>query len=621
MCGIAGFVGAGDLQTLERMTATLADRGPDGAGHYVDEDNGIHLGHRRLSILDVAGGAQPMWNEDASVCVVFNGEIYNHAELRIELERCGHRFRTDHSDTEVLVHGFEQWGDELPAKLNGMFAFAIYDRPRKLLFFARDRFGKKPLYYFDPKPGFFAFASELTALRQHPLAQTGIDRLSLQKYLAYGFIPAPRALYAGVRKLPGGYWLRYELASSAAVMRPYWRFEIESSEEFDRRPEEDLAEELRELLKQAVRRRLISDVPLGFFLSGGIDSSAVVAAAAQFMPTHDMKTFAIGFLEPSFDESQYARMVAAHFDTDHRVETISIDAARDLAREVLARLDEPMGDSSILPTFLLCRFARRYVTVALGGDGGDELFGGYDPFRALAPACVYRRWVPHWGDAALRRLVDLLPPSDRNMSLDFKLKRTLRGLRYDPGLWNPVWMSPLTAAEISALLGSPVSNETLYEEALEAWAGSRAPGAFDRSLEYFTRFYLQDDILTKVDRASMMNSLEVRAPFLDNDVVAFARRLPARFKLRRGQSKYLLKRAFRGLLPRAIADRPKKGFGIPLTAWLRSWPKPEPIGGMPPHDAAWTDRVWREHAARKSDHRLFMWCWLVLHHHCARVAA
>ena len=616
MCGIAGYVGEGREGDLRAMGDRLAHRGPDGEGVFRAPDAGVHLLHRRLAIIDLATGDQPMWNEDRTVCVIFNGEIYNHVALRAELVAKGHRFASHHSDTEVLVHGYEEWGTELPGRLNGMFAFAIWDAPRRRLFLARDRFGKKPLYYAC-RPGLFAFASELTALAAHSGVRTEVDRDSLRKLFAYGFIPAPRSFYRDVSKLPGGHWMAFEIDRPGVVtVRRYWQFEIETDHALASRPEESLAEELRHLLERAVERRLMSDVPLGIFLSGGIDSSAVLAYAAKHMPAGNVHTFSIGFHEPSFDESAHARAVASHFGTQHHEEMLGIDRARDMTPEVLGRLDEPFGDPSIVPTYLLCEFARRRITVALGGDGGDELFAGYDPFKALAAARWFRRLTPGWLRGGIRSLAEMLPVSDGNMGLDFKIKRGLRGASQPPSLWNPVWLGPLEPRELAELFLEPVAPEAVYEEAIAAWDGSKAGNDVDRTLEFYTRFYLQDDILVKGDRASMMVSLEVRSPFLDNDLVDFARRLPHALKYRNGRTKHLLKFALRGVVPDEVLERRKKGFGIPLTRWLRTWdPAAFERGGIVAGNAGWAAAQLREHQAGSRDNRLALWCLLALGHH------
>ena len=620
MCGIAGFAGQGTPDDLTKMARALIHRGPDDEGFHIDRELGVFLAHRRLSIIDIKGGHQPMWSESGAIGVVFNGEIYNHLELRRELVSLGHVFRTDHSDTEVLVHGYEQWGDDLPLRLNGMFAFAIQDKPRRRMFLARDRFGEKPLFYVSAR-GLFAFASEVDALLQHSGVDRSLDRRALKKYFAYGLIPAPLSIYRAVRKLPAGFALVYDLDTQRATPKEYWRFRIEPPTEIPVQAEDAWAEELRHLLGLAVKRRLVSDVPLGIFLSGGIDSSAILAFANEERPAGSTKTFSIGFTEPSYDESAYARRAAVHFGSDHHEQMLSMESARNLIPDVLRRLDEPMVDSSILPTYLLCRFARERVTVALGGDGGDELFAGYDPFSVLKPAGWYGRVVPRGVHRLLRTLASRLPLSNANMSLDFKLRRGLRGVGFEPRLWNPIWLGALEPAEIEELFREPVDIEDLYEEAIGAWESASSTHVVDRTLEFFTRIYLPDDILTKVDRASMMSSMEVRAPFLDNDLVEFVRKLPHWTKYRNGQRKVLLKKALRGLVPDDIIDRKKKGFGIPLVRWLREWGPPPRSRFEESIDPEWVRARWREHVSGQADHRHFLWSWLALGYHLDTVVA
>ena len=617
MCGLAGFAGQGNAGTLERMTEALRHRGPDGSGHFADRERQIYLGHRRLSIIDIDGGRQPMWNADGTIGVVYNGEIYNHRKLRRELEASGHVFASSHSDTEVLVHGYAEWGNELPKRLNGMFAFVIYDVNAGELFMSRDRFGEKPLYYADT-PGGFVFASEMAALLQHGSVSGELDSKALQKLFAWGYLPAPNALYKGCRKLPAGHNARYRLQKKELSITPYWLFELMPDECLGDADESRLAEELRHLLFQAVERRLISDVPLGLFLSGGLDSSSVLAGAVAAMGDAPPDTFCIGFQDPSYDESHHARAIARHFGSAHREQVLDFTQAEAEIPRVLSHMREPIGDASILPTYLLSRFTREHVTVALSGDGGDELLAGYDPFKALAGARVYKALMPGSLHRGLRKLTDFLPKSQANMSLDFKLRRALRGLSYAEGAWNPAWMSPLEPEEIHDVFEAPLTAEELYAEALELW--ERRPGAslVDRSLEFFTRFYLPDDILTKVDRASMMVSLETRAVFLDNDLVDFCQRLPHRFKFRGGEGKYLLKKAMAGILPEETLQRSKKGFGIPLMRWLRELPElksPAALPGMRPN---YITDAWQAHRGGKADHRLFLWQWLALQYGVAR---
>lgn len=607
MCGITGFIGKGSVEDLKRMTNALIHRGPDEEGLWIDENKGAFLGHRRLSILDVADGHQPMWTRDGSLGIVFNGEIYNFAELRQELEDAGHRFETDHSDTEVLLHGYRQWGRDFTTRLNGMWAFALYDRKSDILFCSRDRVGKKPFYY-TLQNGTFAFASELTALTKHHAIQATVSIRSLKKYFAYGYIPSPLSLYSEISKLPAGCSLEFSLADSTVKTYRYWQFTLEPVEEWPTGIEARWAEELRHMLDQAVSRRLVSDVPLGVFLSGGVDSSAVAAIAARQLGAGQLETFSIGFEEAEFDESRYARLAAEHVGSHHHLEMLSFEKARVLLPEIFNRLDEPMGDSSLLPTFLLCRHARQHVTVALGGDGADELFAGYAPFRALRWANLYSQLVPRPVHEAIRLLAGRLPVGHGYMNLDFKIKRTLRGLSYPKKLWNPVWMSALDASELEELFQEPVEWEDVFSEAIELWDTSQPAGLEEQTLQFFTRLYLENDILTKIDRASMMNSLEVRAPFLDINVIDFARKLPTEYKLRHGQTKYMLKKAMEPLLPREILYRAKQGFAVPAAKWFRDGTlQPGGAGAVDGLAPDFVARMLAEHRAGRTNQQAFLW--------------
>ena len=612
MCGIAGFVGSGTLDDLKRMTDTLIHRGPDGEGLWSDAATRVHLGHRRLAILDLAGGQQPMWTADGRIGIVFNGEIYNFAELRRELEGHGHVFQTDHSDTEVLLYGYRQWGTALTERLNGMWAFVIYDRDRRLLFCSRDRFGKKPFFY-TVQGGTLVFASELTALIAHPAVRATPCARAIRKYFAYGYIPAPLSLYEDIFKLPAGHSLTFSLVDGNLHRWQYWRFTLEAEPAVPADAESRWGEELRHLLSEAVRRRLVSDVPVGVFLSGGIDSSAVAACAVRLLGGGRVNTFSIGFEEASFDESAHAAAVARHLGTVHHPHVLSIDLARQLAPAICARLDEPMADSSLLPTYLLCGHARTRVTVALGGDGADELFAGYAPFRALRLARLYQRLVPRPMHSAITSLVATLPAGHAYLSLDFKLKRTLRGLNHEPRLWNAAWLAPLAPDEVAELLGGPMNVEDLFSEAIELWEANPQLNLTDQTLQFFTRLYLENDILTKVDRASMMHSLEVRAPFLDIDVVNFARRIPSDWKLRGGETKYLLKRALAPWLPREILHRTKQGFAVPIAKWFREGSLDMPsANNANVANPSFIAKKIDEHRAGRANHHAYLWSQRVL---------
>ncbi len=617
MCGIAGFIGAGSSTDIKAMTDALVHRGPDGEGHFADQHLPVFLGSRRLAVVDVPGGAQPMWDANGDVCVVFNGEIYNHRALRQQLEALGCRFQTDHSDTEVLIHGYKTWGTDLWPKLNGMFTVAIYERHKKELTLARDRFGEKPLFYGATNTA-FVFASELPALLRHPsIRGASTSKMGLMKFFAHGFFPGEHTPYENIAKVRAGHTVTIDATTGSYSTRPYWRFEI-NPETSPEKPVEELTEELETLLNRAVSLRLDADVPLGIFLSGGVDSSAILSFAADSRPADQLKTFSMGFRETSFDESAFAEEVALHIGSTHHLEICDLDALQATVPTLLFQIGEPLGDSSILPTSLLAAFARKHVTVALSGDGGDELFAGYDPFRVLERAKIYRKFMPKPLHSAVAAVAAHLPQSDRNMSLDFVMNRGLKGLMYPPAQWNPRWLAPLQPEEISDLFSETVSADELYSEAIAAWDAVPSPHIVDRVLDFYTRFYLTDGILVKSDRASMMASLEVRAPFLDNELVDFARRLPWQYKLEGDAiggftTKWILKQTLKNRLPSDIIHRRKKGFGIPLSRWLKSWKKPSEAS-VPFIDSKEMSDRWAAHVEGRRDDRLALWSWLSLSH-------
>lgn len=611
MCGICGIVGPDrvDREVLARMTRVLRHRGPDDEGFYIAEyeDGGaVGLGFRRLSIIDLDSGNQPISNEDGSVQVVFNGEIYNFRELRRELETRGHRFATN-ADTEVLVHLYEELGPRCVERLNGMFAFALWDENARRLLLARDRFGKKPLYYAE-LGGSLLFGSELKALREHPLCACRLDFGALGRYLALEYVPTPHSIFEGVKKLPGGHLLLWQ-AGSASVER-YWDLSFGPYDEG--RSDEDYVDELRLRLREAVRRRLVSDVPLGAFLSGGIDSSSVVAMMAAELPAELVKTFSIGFGERSFDESDHARRVADHFRTDHHEDVFTASTLLDLLPDVVDFLDEPLADPSVLPTYLLSRFTRQSVTVALGGDGADELLAGYPTFPADRVARLYR--VP---DSVHRRLLlplaDKLPTSTDNFSFDFKVKRFLRGAGSSADVRHPLWLGAFTPSEVGDVLVRDTADPLAEQRAFFESAPTK--DKIERLVYLYAKTYLQDDILVKVDRASMACSLEVRAPFLDSELVEFLGRVPPRLKLRHFDTKHLLKRAMKGALPEGIADRPKKGFGVPVAEWLkgdlrealRDELSPARLRSQGIFEPVEVQRLVSEHLAGRRDHRKPLW--------------
>ena len=635
MCGIAGILTTDgtpvDAGALSAMAAALRHRGPDAFGIRADlgvpdERYPVHAGlaHSRLSIIDLSDNAgQPMCNEDGTVWTVFNGEIYNFQLLRADLRHKGHIFRSE-SDTEVLLHGYEEYGPDLLPRLNGMFAFAVWDARDKTLFMARDRFGKKPLYYALTPQG-ISFASELTALLRYPAIRAELDMPALGRYLLHEYVPAPHSMIRGVLKLPQAHALIWR-PDAPARLYCYWKPRFGGSDlSFD-----EAAHKLRGLFRQAVERRLISDVPLGVFLSGGIDSSCVTATMRECMPADQIQSFAIGFREKSFDESVFARESAVFFGTRHREKMLTVGAMPALLPTVRDIQDEPLADASLLPTYLLAAFAREHVTVALGGDGGDELFAGYDTFVALWPAELYNA-LPAPCRGLAEGLARLLPVSTRNMSLDFKVKQFLKGCRYDAGVRLQAWMAAFCPDEQRMLLTPEAAREALAEDpflpvrrmAEEAALSSRVEAA----IHYYLNWYLSGDCLTKVDRASMAVSLEARAPFLDIELAEFVNSLPPWMKYGRGVRKRLLRKAFQDVLPEAVLRRGKKGFGIPLAAWLKQELRPAMEHALAPDrlrregifNADFVQRLMGEHIAGKADHRKQLWTLLVFQNWRERV--
>ena len=614
MCGIAGFVGKGNQDDLAEMVGILEHRGPDDTNFWVDRRRRVFFGHTRLSIIDIEGGVQPMWSRDKKLCVIFNGEIYNFSELRVELEKKGHRFETDHSDTEVLLYAYKEWGEKMPTKLNGMWAFVIYDLEKGVLFCSRDRFGKKPFYY-HLNSDCFVFASELSSLVKHPGVRRAVSERSLHKYFAYGYFPQPLTIYKHIFKLESGSNLVYDLETKKVSVKKYWNFRLEPFEKIPDNPEEVWGEKTRYLLEKSVKRRLVSDVPLGVFLSGGVDSSAVATYAAKHVDNGKLKTFTVGFDEKSFDELDYAIEVAKKLNTEHHFEVLSLEKALELIPEIIHKLDEPMGDSSLIPTYLLSNFTRKYVTVALSGDGGDELFAGYDPYKALKLAKLYSMTVPKPVHKSIELLAGKIPVSNKYMSFDFIAKRTLRGLGFSRKLWNPVWLSPLKPAEISKLFKTDIDVEDLYSEAIEIWDQSSTTSLVDKTIEFYTKMYLTNGVLTKVDRASMMNSLEVRSPFLDIDLVNFVRKIPSNYKYRNGTTKYILRKALEPILLNKICNRSKKGFGVPISRWFRAGSLQVETKSKLIPNTSFANKLVRDHKKGVVDQRLFLWNLFVLNNY------
>jgi asparagine synthase (glutamine-hydrolysing) len=565
ICTILDYHDPVDADVLRHMNDAMWHRGPDDEGYHIAPGRtvgGIGLGVRRLSIIDLSAGRQPMCNEDGTVWVVFNGEIYNFQEIRRRLEAHGHQFRTN-SDTEVIVHLYEDEGPECVRQFNGMFGLALWDAREETLFVARDRFGQKPVYYVDTGKQFLV-ASALKAILQNPAYDRQLDLVALSKYLAYEYVPAPYSIFKGVRKLPAGHWLLWRKGHT--TIRRYWDLTFPQAR--PPRRQEEYAEEFRARFKEAIRLQLVADVPLGVFLSGGLDSSSLVALMSELVPPASIKTFSIGFQEPSFDESGSARRVAEFYGTDHHEQILTPQGVLDILPKVRAFLDEPFADASIVPTYLLSRFAREHVTVALSGDGGDELLAGYPTFQADRLARWYR--VPRLlHERVLIPLADHLPVSHENFSLDFKIKRFLAGMSYPRGSRNQVWLGSFSPPQQRALLNRGYAATDPYEDISHAEALSTGNDPVERLIYLYAKFYLQEDILAKVDRASMACSLEARAPFLDHTFAEFLSTVPSNLKLKGLQTKHILRKAMAGKLPPEILARGKKGFGIPVANWFR----------------------------------------------------
>lgn len=615
MCGIAGAVAQGRGRTFDLTPAldAQAHRGPDGAGLWSDDD--CALGQRRLAIIDLSEAAQgPIENEDGSIAVTFNGEIYNFQELRKELEAHGHRFKSK-TDTEVIVHAYEQWGSDCVQRFRGMFAFAIWDQKARRLFLARDRIGKKPLFYAGVGDAFY-FASELQGLLRFPGVKRGPDLAALNSYLAWGYIPAPRSAFEGISKLPPAHTLTLDLSGSESkeTIDRYWSLDYLPKVTWS---EEEAAERLRAALTEATRLRLISDVPVGAFLSGGIDSSIVVGLMAQ-LSNVPVQTFSIGFEEQGFDELPHARRIAQRWGTDHREHVVKPDAA-EVIPILVRHYGEPFADSSAVPTYYVAKMTAQNVKVALNGDGGDESFAGYERY---------------WGQRMAERFggapgLSLVASALRKIGRGAERGNLQRAVKFLDAAQCPSpqryasWMSYLDAPARSSLCTPEFLSHA--EPAGSNWipqlfSGTEDLDPVDEAMSVDVRSYLPYDLLVKVDIAAMASSLEGRSPFLDHEVMELAARLPASMKLKGRSGKHILKETFKDLLPAENVERPKMGFGVPVGAWFRG-----PLNDLL-HDALLSEDAQSrayfqresleayvgEHLERRADHGQRLWSLLML---------
>lgn len=570
MCGITGIFDTRgrreiDRAALARMNEAQHHRGPDEGGMHVEP--GVGLGHRRLSIIDLSTGQQPLYNEDQSVCVVFNGEIYNYQELIPELQALGHVFHT-RSDTEVIVHAWEAWGEDCVKRFRGMFAFALWDRNRETLFLARDRLGVKPLYYALLADGTLLFGSELKSLLAHGGLPKEIDPLAVEEYFALGYVAEPRAIFKQARKLPPASTLAIRRGEAMGEPREYWdvRFSLDNTIS-----DAEAYEELTARLNESIRLRLMSEVPLGAFLSGGVDSSAVVALMAGLSPD-PVNTCSIAFSDPAYNEAEFAKMVAGRYKTHHYVDLVESDDF-DLI-DTLARLyDEPYADSSAIPTYRVCQLARRHVTVALSGDGGDESFGGYRRYKLHMMEEQMRSALPLGVRRPLFGMLGTLFPKADWAPRVFRAKSTFEGLArtsveayfHSMSLIRDPIRSQLYSDSFKAMLGGYSAIDVFNRHAARAQTDD--PLGLIQYIDLHT--YLVGDINTKVDRASMAHSLEVREPLMDHPLVEWLATLPTSLKMRRGEGKFLLKKAMEPYLPNDLMYRPKMGFSVPLARWFR----------------------------------------------------
>jgi asparagine synthase (glutamine-hydrolysing) len=573
MCGICGMVNSDFEKTVEqplikKMCDAIYHRGPDDDGIYVHKNVGI--GMRRLSIIDLVTGKQPISNEDGSVWIVFNGEIYNHKHIRNELEARGHIFSTN-TDTETIVHAYEEYGRDCVQKLNGMFAFAIWDNRKKQLFLARDRIGIKPLYYyFDKKK--FIFGSELKSILKVKDIPKRIDLTALDNFLTFEYIPAPLSIFEDIKKLPPGHTLI--LKNNSISIQQYWDLQVKANQFENKQAEQNLTE----LLQDAVKIRLMSDVPLGAFLSGGVDSSTLVALMSQVMD-QPVKTFSIGFEDQTYNELNYARMIAKKFNTEHHEFIIKPNAV-ELADNLLQFLDEPFGDFSIFPTYLVSKMAREYVTVVLSGDGGDELFAGYDTYIADRMAGYYTKFPGWFRNGFISRILEAVPPSPKKKGLINRAKRFVEGMRLPEDLHHTRWMIFLQQMERELLFTNDIKGGMVEKDSykfIRNYFNNVIPQSDDKINQQMyvdVKTYLVDNILVKVDRMSMATSLEARVPFLDHRFAEFAATVPGNKKLQGKKSKLILKQSMEELLPKEILYRGKEGFSIPIKNWIKEDLKP-----------------------------------------------
>ena len=622
MCGICGILNLAleplrSRAAIESMSARIAHRGPDSQGKF--ELPYLALAIRRLSIIDLETGDQPLANETGDVTLVFNGEIYNYRDLSRQLAERGHRFRT-HSDGEVIAHLYEERGLDFVQELNGMFAIALWDEKRKRLVLARDRAGEKPLYYWSCGQT-LVFGSEVKSLLEYPEVPRTLDEQALREYLFFGYVPAPRSIFAGIHKLPAG--CRMVAEGGQLAIEPFWRLQDHlrppGEPHLTREQEAELIDELRTRLREAAVSRLISDVPLGVFLSGGVDSSTVVALMSELAPGQ-VKTFSVTFAEKSFSEEAYSSLVARHFCTQHHVLRADESSLRDGLETMARTLDEPLADPAVIPTYLISRFARPHIKVALSGEGADELFGGYPTYLGAQLVRYYLRLPGFLRRQFCSRMKSLLPVSSNAVPVGLFLRRFLSYAEKDPAERHQTWFGMFSPEELDQILpaagaGQLPASRLALEPVERVIEGVHFEDDLAEALYLDFCLYLADDLLVKVDRASMACSLELRTPFLDHRLIEFAAHLPISLRVRGFQLKYLVKKAVEPWLPRQIVYRQKRGFSVPTASWLRSGLEPlvnkmlseSRLKKQGLFDLRFVRRLVEDHRQGKADNRKALW--------------
>jgi len=570
MCGISGQIDFSSKKNfIKDMTQRLVNRGPDDLGYYTykEKEFSLNFGHTRLEILDIYNGKQPMISQDENNVIIFNGEIYNWRDIRTKLEELGYIFKSNNSDTEVLLIGYRHWGEKISEHLNGMWSFCIFDKKKKILFLSRDRFGEKPLYFYH-KNNSFVFSSQIDSIIENKNENFSISEINLSKYCAYGYFPKDLTPFKDIKKICPGSNLTLNLRNQQKFFYTYWSFNL--NPDYSKK-ETYWTEKLYFLMEKSVKDRLVADTEVGIFLSGGLDSS-IIASLASKNSQKKINTFSIGFKEKSFDESKYSYLISNKLKTNHHNLIIDHELTKNNLDELFEKIDEPISDSSLISYYTLCKFASKHNKVVLGGDASDELFLGYDTFKALKYAKIMKNLRLNNFNPIFRFLINILPLSERNMNIAFKLKRFLMDNFQDLDLLNCKWLSPLSKDMINDIFNQNYTYKDIFSEAIEEWDNLKLLNLNyeEKSMHFYNKFFLANQMLVKVDRLSMMNGLEVRSPFLDYEFVDCVLTIPTEYKLKNNTGKYILKKTFEKLCGKEIVYRKKIGFTFPLEKYFQN---------------------------------------------------